>query len=399
MLQADLISGLPSIPAASPQFLAIAGVAILLAQFRQWRLIPFALALGGALIAISWASQIQFILLMTALVSNFLILQVAWGQSTPLSRGLVKFGVAWHVLLLGATKVEAFAGPLGLVGTIGISYLTFRQIQLLLIADRAREPLNAALWLSFLINPLTLIAGPIQTWEAHLKDMAVRTLPGGREWLDGLQRITTGALKILVLAPIFAGQSDFAALAAGEPTATDLTIALYSYYIFLFLDFSGYIDIVVGLSRLLGFKAFPENFNRPYLAVDFQDFWNRWNMTLGHWFKTFLFTPLLVQLTRTFGPKRQNLAIMTGLFITFFLIGLWHGIAWNFIVFGFIQAAGVSLTHLARSAMIKKYGRKRFNEMDNQLAGRIVRIIIFQHMIAASFLFLDNDVGNVLAVL
>lgn len=399
MLQSDLIGALPQIPAASPQFLIIGAAVVLLARFGKGRILPLGLAAFGMLIAVSWATQIQFLLLAASLIGNYALLAATWGKSTSLSKALVNIGVAYHVILLVLTKIEVLAGSLGIAGTIGISYLTFRQIQLLLTADRAKAPLDFALWLSFLINPLTLIAGPIQRWESHLQDFQARLAPDWKDRLEGLQRITKGGLKILVLAPVFAGHSDFAALASGTPANIDLIIAFYSYYIFLFLDFSGYIDIVVGISRMAGFKHFPENFNRPYMAADFQDFWNRWNMTLGNWFKTFLFMPLHVQLSRTLGPKRQNLAIASSLFLTFFLVGLWHGVAWNFVVFGAIQATGVSLTYWARTALVKHYGRKRFAELDSHRIGRAVRIFVFQHIVAFSFLFLDNDVGDVLAVL
>jgi len=200
----------------------------------------------------------------------------------------------------------------------------------------------------------------------------------------------------LVLAPIFAGQDNFKLLADGGATILDWTLAFYSYYIFLFLDFSGYIDIVWGIALLCGFRTYPENFDRPYLATNFQDFWGRWNITLGVWFRAHIFTPLLVVLMRRAGPERQDIAIVTALFLTFFLIGLWHGIAWNFVVFGAIQATGVSLTHVYRQWLLRCYGKSGLKKYELSRAGRVARIILCQHAIAASFIFLDNDVQIVL---
>jgi D-alanyl-lipoteichoic acid acyltransferase DltB (MBOAT superfamily) len=117
-------------------------------------------------------------------------------------------------------------------------------------------------------------------------------------------------------------------------------IILYAYALQIFFDFSGYTDIAIGLGRLMGFKL-PENFNAPYLKPNLTQFWNNWHMTLTQWFRAYFFNPL----TRFLRSGGRKLPIWTIILITqlatMVLIGLWHGMTWNFILWGAWHGLGL----------------------------------------------------------
>ncbi|MCP4564769.1 MAG: MBOAT family protein [Bosea sp.] len=387
-----MLTALPPITVASPAFAALALVVVAAGRLGGGRHFAHVLAATGLAIAVSWLDARKAFVLLAALGPHWLVCRYLWGRPERAGKLVLATAIAWQTAILIASKISGLSSAWGIAGVIGLSYLTFRQIQLLLEAPAAKQPFSSVLWCSFLINPLTLIAGPVQNWRAHMQGVAALAPPNQREALAACHRVATGAVKILVLAPMLAGQSDFRLLVDGGTTQVDWIIAFYAYYIFLFLDFSGYIDIVFGVAMLAGFRSFPENFNRPYLATNFQDFWGRWNITLGLWFRTYIFTPLLTVLMRQLGAERQDTAIVAALFLTFFLIGLWHGIAWNFVLFGLIHASGVSLTHIYRQWLLRRHGRAGLKAYEAHRGGRVLRVLLFQHVAAASFILLDNDV-------
>src|SRR5450755_4335504 len=135
------------------------------------------------------------------------------------------------------------------------------------------------------------------------------------------------------------------------------------YPFFLYANFSGYIDIVIALARLMRVRL-PENFDRPFSASSFLDFWNRWHMTLSTWLKTYVYNPLLVALMR----RISSLAMQPFLgvfcfFVTFFLIGVWHGRTSEFIIFGVLQGGGVAVNKFWQVGLTSALGRKGYKEL------------------------------------
>jgi alginate O-acetyltransferase complex protein AlgI len=158
-----------------------------------------------------------------------------------------------------------------------------------------------------------------------------------------VQRILIGMFKKFVLADSLA----LLALSpqnAGQTSSTFwMWVLLISYTLRIYFDFSGYTDIAIGLGRLLDFHL-PENFHRPYLQRNLTAFWNSWHMTLAQWFRTYVFNPL----TRSLRTRPRQLPtwmiIFLGQISTMALIGLWHGITWNFLIWGLWHGLGL-FTH------------------------------------------------------
>ena len=135
------------------------------------------------------------------------------------------------------------------------------------------------------------------------------------------------------------------------------------YPLFLYANFSGYIDIVIAMARLMRVRL-PENFDRPFSASSVIDFWNRWHITLSNWLKTYVFNPLLVALMRRISSVAlQPFLAVFCFFVTFFLIGLWHGRTSEFIVFGMLTGGGMSINKLWQIGLARAMGRKGYREL------------------------------------
>lgn len=381
---------------ASFEFALIVLVVLLIRLVGGERTLPYTLAATGLFMAATWIDMKALMVLIAALVPHYFITRYFWGQPERARGRVLTAAILWQIAVLTSTKITGLSAQWGIYGVIGLSYMTFRQIGLLLSAARQSAPFRSIDWLSFMLNPFTLVAGPIQSWDEHVDQYADTKSQTRQSRITAAHLIATGLIKITVLAPIFAGQDDFAKLATANADALDWFISYFSYYIFLYLDFSGYVDVVMGCGILCGYKL-PENFNRPYLSTNFQDFWNRWHITLGTWFQAHVFTPMLVTLQRSRRFKSTHTSIVLALVAVFLLIGVWHGIAWNYVLFGVIHALGVVGTYMLgrRRLKLKKAGKLR--ELSDGMAKLSfgVRLVAFQIFVAGTFVLLNNDVSTV----
>jgi D-alanyl-lipoteichoic acid acyltransferase DltB (MBOAT superfamily) len=183
-----------------------------------------------------------------------------------------------------------------------------------------------------------------------------------------LERIVRGFFKVNVLGMLFnmVRVDALAQLAQPLPPSLKLYAAFrlaIVYPLFLYVNFSGYIDIVIALARLMRVRL-PENFNRPFSASSFLDFWNRWHITLSTWLKTYVYNPLLLALMR----RISSIALapflgVLSFFVTFFLIGVWHGRTSEFIFFGVLQGGGVAINKLWQLGLTGWLGRKSYKAL------------------------------------
>ena len=184
----------------------------------------------------------------------------------------------------------------------------------------------------------TTLAGPITRVDSLLdqfeKPKRLDPTMGGR----ALFLIGLGLVKKLLVADYLAGNLvnrvfDFPNLYTG----LEVLIAVYSYALQLYYDFSGYTDIAIGSALLLGIKL-PANFNRPYAAENIADFWRRWHITLSNWLRDYLYFSL--------PGKRSKIIPYFSLVVTMVIGGLWHGASWNFVLWGAIQGGGLAFVRL-----------------------------------------------------
>lgn len=225
-----------------------------------------------------------------------------------------------------APGLLAAGAPSGL--PLGISFFAFQAVSYLVDVQRGQvraEPSLArfALYKSFFPQ---LIAGPIVRYRDMQAQLGARPLD-----LDGFteggRRFAEGLAKKLLLADVLGRFVDAVwALPAGQLSRPLVLGGVLAYGLQVYFDFSGYSDMAVGLARLFGFR-FPENFAHPYAAASVREFWRRWHISLSTWFRDYLYLPL--------GGSRHG-ALRTGLnlWAVFLLCGLWHGVSWNFLLWG-----------------------------------------------------------------
>jgi D-alanyl-lipoteichoic acid acyltransferase DltB (MBOAT superfamily) len=187
-----------------------------------------------------------------------------------------------------------------------------------------------------------------------------------------LERIVRGFFKVNVLAMLLHAVHQDALMQMSQPLP--LSLKYYAafklavvYPFFLYANFSGYIDIVIALARLMRVRL-PENFDRPFSASSVLDFWNRWHMTLSNWLKTYVYNPLLLALMR----RTSSLALQPFLgvfcfFVTFFLIGVWHGRTSEFVIFGVLTGGGMSINKLWQLGLTSGLDRKSYKALAKNL--------------------------------
>ncbi len=275
---------------------------------------------------------------------------------------LVALAVAVDLVVLGVFKYYAFfvqdaarvldAVSLGLplplltiALPVGVSFFTFQAISYVVDVKRRlispASTLDIAVYLSFFPH---LVAGPIVRAREFLPQLQG---PRDSEHVAvgaGLTLISLGLVKKVVLA-------DYLARTIVDPVfgvpqaygAPDVLLAAYAYAAQIYCDFSGYTDMAIGLALLMGF-VFPQNFNNPYRATGFRDFWRRWHMTLSRFLRDFLYIPLG-------GSRQGRWRTYRNLMITMVLGGLWHGASWTFVLWGAYQGTGLVTEHALNGRM------------------------------------------------
>lgn len=261
--------------------------------------------------------------------------------------------------------------------TLGLSYIFFRAMHLIIDSqgNAVREKVDLISYLNYTLNFTTLVSGPIQRYDDFIKQHVAPERPRITIMDIGynLERVLIGIFKVNVFGLIFS-MIHSQAIAALSPTqaigmrALTGAVIAASYTIYLYYNFSGYTDIVIGIAGFLRITL-PENFNRPFSADNFLDFWNRWHMTLSRWLKTYIYNPLVKTLMRRFPSTRiEPFLGVAAFFATFFLIGLWHGRTSEFAFFGLLTGAGVSGNKLFQIEMSKAMGKKGYKALSERTA-------------------------------
>jgi D-alanyl-lipoteichoic acid acyltransferase DltB (MBOAT superfamily) len=260
--------------------------------------------------------------------------------------------------------------------TLGLSYIFFRVLQLIIeSADTGvQRSIGPGAYLTYTLNFTTFVSGPIQGYDQFARDQfAEQPIPLGADVIGmQVERIIRGFFKVNVLAMLLnmARVDAVAQMYQPLPVALKLYPAFrlsLLYPFFLYCNFSGYIDIVIGLARLMRIRL-PENFDRPFTAASVLDFWNRWHITLSNWLKTYVYNPLLMVLMRRVSSVSvQPFLGVFCFFVTFFLVGVWHGRTSEFIMFGLLTGAGISINKLWQVELTRRMGRKGYRALATNL--------------------------------
>jgi membrane protein involved in D-alanine export len=308
-------------------WLLIATVAMLIVQY--WgQLRPWPPVAGQEIWTIASYALLQLVVARTFL----------WVRSRTKSRGVFYTALALSLLPLVLAKLPGFA-PSSLFGFLGISYVTFRALDVIFgIQDGAITSLPIVQFLAFLFFFPTISSGPIDRYRRFAADWQHRrTRAEFVQDLDGaLHRILTGFLYKFILAALIKQYwLDPAAASGGLKALISYT---YAYSFYLFFDFAGYSAFAIGVSYLFGIHT-PENFDRPFLARNIRDFWNRWHITLSWWLRDRVYRRFGLAALRGHWFKDEYTASYLGFFLSFGLMGLWHGLQPYYLLYGLYHAA------------------------------------------------------------
>ena len=300
------------------------------------------------------------LLMIMSVVVNFVAGKLIGAQKTKRARkawlvvGIV-YDLGWLILfkylgflienlnaLFGAMHVKVQLETWNLILPIGISFYTFQIISYLVDVYRRETKAEKSLVSlgTYLCMFPQLIAGPIVNY--HLIQEQLHKRKHSMEKVEsGLKVFALGlAYKVLLANRVGHLWTEVTAIGY-ESISTPLAwMSIVAYSLQLYFDFYGYSLMAIGLGRMMGFD-FPQNFNNPYMAVSMTDFWRRWHMTLGGWFREYVYIPL--------GGNRGGFAkTVRNMFVVWLLTGLWHGASWNFVLWGlllfvllFVEKAGL----------------------------------------------------------
>ena len=300
----------------------------------------------------------------------------------------------------------------GVPQMIGISYLAFRCSRLVLeIRNGVVTKPNFLEYVNFAFFLPTMPVGPINTYANFRRGFAVQAPSpvgmgeGGRRPDEGGQgknipyevpvgraalRILVGAVKYQFLAGL-CNQLTYSGLLLDDHPHhwVDLPVAMLFYYLYLYLNFSGFCDMAIGAAGLMGI-AVPENFDNPFAARNVKDFWNRWHITLSVWMRDVVFSPLSKFFVTKMGIQLADHAIALTITIVFLLVGIWHGCGWNFAAYGAAHALGVVANHYYTIFLKKKLGRERFKAYNENRWIRAVAVVLTFCYCGASLIFFAN---------
>ncbi|NIK79731.1 alginate O-acetyltransferase complex protein AlgI [Paenibacillus castaneae] len=231
---------------------------------------------------------------------------------------------------------------------IGISFYTFHALSYLIDVYRKKEKAQRNLFkLSLYITFFPqLVAGPIIRYNAVANQLSKRVF-SSTQFAEGIQRFILGLSKKILLANPLGAVADTVFMTSTTDLSTGSAwIGIMAYTLQIYFDFSGYSDMAIGLAKMFGFE-FAENFNYPYIAKSISEFWRRWHISLGSWFRDYVYIPLG-------GSRVARWKMYRNLFIVWALTGFWHGASWAFIAWGVYYGILIALEKAGLEKLLSK---------------------------------------------
>lgn len=315
---------------------------VLILYFLAHPALKNVILLSASLFFYAWGEPKYTVIMLLSIVMNYVFALVvdAKRKNITVVKWIMGIMVAANLSLLGIFKYSNFLveNINSILGTtlsipeiplpIGISFFTFQAMSYVIDVYRKdgkvqKNPLNMALYISLFPQ---LIAGPIVRYQT-VADQINKRKESLSKFAEGTRRFIIGLAKKMFIANNCGLVADqIFAQSPGEISIVTAWIGIIAYSLQIYFDFSGYSDMAIGLGKMFGFD-FLENFNYPYIARSATEFWRRWHISLGSWFRDYLYIPLG-------GNRNGAFAQYRNLFIVWFATGLWHGASWTFIAWG-----------------------------------------------------------------
>lgn len=310
--------------------------------------------------AIYGKSKAMVVYLLAFIIYQYFLVFIAQKMDSKRLKPLVILSI----LPLVVNKVFALT-QLHLLAFIGISYMSFKTIQIMLeISDGLiKEKISVKDYLQFLLFFPTVSSGPIDRSRRFLKE--INEVMPRKDYLelagDGIYRVVLGLLYKVVLSTYV-----YQMLLALSNTGTVVYSIkyMYLYTLYLFFDFAGYSLMAVGSSNILGIQT-PMNFNKPFLSIDIKDFWTRWHITLSTWLRDFVFSRVLMQVIRKKWFKNRLHNAAYAYMVNMLVMGFWHGISVSYIAYGFYHGVLMSGFEIyqKKSTFYKKHKNKTWYKL------------------------------------
>ena len=310
--------------------------------------------------AIYGKSKSMVVYLLAFIIYQYVLFFIAQRMGSKRLKPLVVLSI----LPLVVNKIFAIT-QLHLLAFIGISYMSFKTIQIMLeISDGLiKEKISVKDYLQFLLFFPTVSSGPIDRSRRFLNE--INEVMPRKDYLelagDGIYRIVLGLLYKVVLST-YVYQILFALSNTG--TVIYSIKYMYLYTLYLFFDFAGYSLMAVGSSNILGIQT-PMNFNKPFLSIDIKDFWTRWHITLSTWLRDFVFSRVLMQVIRKKWFKNRLHNAAYAYMVNMLVMGFWHCISVSYIAYGFyhgILMSGFEI-YQKKSNFYKKHKNKTWYKL------------------------------------
>ena len=286
--------------------------------------------------------------------------------------------------------------PIGVLGFIGISYLSFRTIQIIVeIYDGTIKDLKFFDMIYFILFFPSLSSGPIDR-SRRFEEEINKPIPRSEYISDylvvGIKKICQGLMYKFGIASLI--YIYWTSRITPDKSFLPIILYMYGYTLYLFFDFAGYSLIAVGTSYIFGVKL-PDNFDKPFLSKDMKEFWTRWHISLSRWFGDYIFSRYVLNAMRNKKYKKRATASHVAQMITMTVMGFWHGLTWYYIAYGIYQGLMLVLTDefTKKSKIYKKYKKEKWFQKIQIFV--TFNIVCFGMLIFSGFL--NSYIGNLFA--
>ena len=357
-----------------------------------WRAQKSLLLVASYLFYAAWSPPLIILIWISTLVDYFVARRLATTHRASYRKHLLLVSILVNIGILGYFKyanflLDNFIQVLAAVGVIysppafdiilpiGISFYTFQTMSYTIDVYRnkispTRDLLDFSLYVTFFPQ---LVAGPIVRADEFLPQCKTRKRLSLAGVVIGISLIIWGLFQKTVLADgLFSPLVDNFYSGNSEQTLASNWLAIFSFSMQIYYDFAGYSLCAVGAAMALGFTL-PDNFNAPYAASGFSDFWHRWHITLSQWMRDYLYFPLG-------GSRHGHIRELGNLIIVMFLGGLWHGASWNFVLWGLLHGVFLIIEHL-----LKQWKQIRFPAFLTSLLVFIIVTLLWIPFRSANF--------------
>ncbi len=284
------------------------------------------------------------------------------------------------------------------LSTIGLSYLFFKIVHVMIEAQSGTlGRFEFLTYLNYCLAFTTFMSGPIQRYQDfdrqwHGDESAIA--PTFEAHLDAVLRILLGLVKAYVIGDRLAPLALPAADELQRMTSGALLVNVYAYYLFLYFNFSGYCDVVIGVGSLLGVRP-PENFNYPFLARNVSEYWSRWHMSLTGWLTSYVFSPIYKGwLSQRALAAHPLLGMNVALMVTLVVCGLWHGTTLGFLLFGVAHGTYLVVFRTWEAAAGRLLGKARLRQVRRNPLTQVAGIVLTFNLVAFTLILFRLEAGQ-----